>query len=400
MITRRGIGGVLVVCLAAGCASPEPNSGPMSTDAFLRAQKTVQERKIPTDVEAYYVLLHGEERANFCVNAMRAGLASMRAGHDALAAFTFDEAIAEVRSPQAGSEQAERTKSRFVADREKWFKGESYERAALFFYRGLLYLKSGDDDNAAACFKQANVQDIAGEDAREYQGDWIASEIGLALASYQKGEKERAKEALNRATKCSEWRKGIPLPTADTNLLLVVEAGASPTKVREGRYGEKLVYREKPPFFREIEVMMDGARSFTALPAEDLFFQATHRGTRELDKILNDKASSKEALSNASVALGAGTVVTGATGQENAAVGALAAAAIGTSLTAAAIDPSADARSWDNLPHSIYMIPLTTPPGALIELIGLKTNGEKEKIGRVVVPRKREGLVVVLLQAS
>lgn len=383
-MTRRQIGLAALIAagltiFSAGCAGAKHLSASGTTipdEAWAAAEARVREEGIPPALELEVIGLYSEGRQNSVLHAMRAGLTAIRIGRFDLAKRFFDRAIPEVEALQEGAPQAERAKSVFVAEREKWFKGEPYERAALYFYRGLLYLRDQDFDNAAACFKRSQIQDLRGEDATLPSADWGGAEWGLALAALKQGRPEEAAAALARAAKFPSRQGDFPAPRAEQNLLLVVEAGQGPIKVRGGRQGEALFYSELPLLIPKVEVRRSGALLARAAAAENLFFQASTRGARAADRILAGKADFTEGAGAAATVLGVAAVGTAISGQSDIAAGALGAAALGSALASASSRPETDVRRWDNLPHSIFLIGLTVPPGRnVLEVIGLDAAG-------------------------
>lgn len=348
----------LTACAGGPGSSGYSASGTrVDSSSLLSAEQKVTQLNIPEPLRQDFLALYSQGRQNSVLHAMRAGLLALRLDYKDLARTTFDQAIREIEALQEGAEQAKRAKNIFVGEREKWFKGESHERAALYFYRGILYLQDQDFGNAAACFKRSQIQDITSDEETDFAGDWLSSEIGLALASYRNGQAQDAEAAIRRAKTFKNNPANIVWPTAKTNILIVVEVGHGPIKYRGGDYSEELRYAEKQPEVKLIRIKIpQPARNFSA--AEDLFFQATTRGDRQVDFILRDKASFKEDTSNATTGLFAGALVASQTERSGIAAGVLGLAALGTAIASSISDPSADIRNWDNLPHSIYLIPL------------------------------------------
>ncbi len=364
--------------LFSACASNGPRSA-SGTDidpaALASAQQMVEQKQIPEPLKPEFVALYSEGRQNSVLHAMRAGLSALRLGYFDLAKETFDQAILEIESMQEGAKQAERAKSKFVAEREKWFKGESYERSALYFYRGLLYLREHDYGNAAACFKRSQIEDITGDDAKDFSGDWYSDELGLALASNLNGYPDDAATAFQRATKFPSKQGEVPPPDANTNTLIVVEVGRGPIKFRGGKYGEQLHFQEEPPAITQIHVVAPDT-SIASAAAENLYFQATTRGTRKIDYVLGDKASFKEDTANATVGLAAGAIAASQLDNTGISSGVLGLAALGTAIFSATSNPQADIRCWDNLPHSVYLLNLNLPDtDQTVTIEGLSAGG-------------------------
>ena len=358
---------VLLPLLSAACATtnrPLSASGkPISPEAISNAVRTVEEQQIPESIRQPFVAMYAEGRENQALYAMRAGLAAMYIGDFPLAARTLDMATADVDSLMAGEKEAQRASGKFVKEQEKWFKGENYERSALFFFRGLLYLATNDFGNAAACFKRAQLYDITGDDAPGFAGDWYSCEWTLAFAAYKQGFPEEAKQAMERAAKFSTRQGDVPPPEPNQNVLVVVLTGGGPIKTRAGKYGERLVYVEGPNPVTEVEIR-EGSRVLArSAAAESLYVQASTRGTRQVDYLLAGKANFKQGTAVAAAALGAGAVIASQQHNGGTAAGILAGLALVSALVSSATTPEADIRTWNNLPHSIFLIGLTLPPG-------------------------------------
>jgi tetratricopeptide (TPR) repeat protein len=368
--------GLLATILLLGCAgsgSVRSASGTrVSAQALAEASEKVRTRGIPEPLQADFTRLYSEGRQNSVLHAMRAGLRALRLGYDDLAREVLDQAIAEVEALQEGTRQAKRAKSRFVGEREKWFKGENYERSALYFYRGLLYLKEQDFNNAAACFKRAQVEDITGDDAADFAGDWLSAEWALALASLKAGRAEDAAAARRRAEGFARSVEGIVWPEADVDTLVVVEAGQAPLKYRAGKFGEQLKFAERPSPVARVEVA-----GVQQPMLESLYHQATTRGTRQVDYILGEKASFKEDTGNAALGLGVAAVAAAHTRTQEGAIaaGVLGLAALGTAIASSATQPEADIRAWDILPEGIFLVGVRAE-GRALEVRGLDSQGK------------------------
>ncbi len=365
-----------------GCAmegSRSASGKEISVEAIQVANTMVERKQIPPELRSHFFALYAEGRQNSVLHAMRGGLAALRLQYRELAKEAFDQAIREGEALQYGQAQAERTKSKFVGEKEKWFKGEPYERSALYLYRGLIYLEDQDFGNAAACFKRAQVMDITEEEDPQFTGDWTIAEFALALASYRQNDSSTADQALLRVRKFSSYREGMSFPNPETNTLLIFESGKGPIKWGDGQFGEKLRFKEVVPSIEKIRVTQGEKRIDSA--TESLYLQATTRGGRQVDAILEDKASFKEDTQNATLGLAGGAVVASQTEQSGIAAGVLGLAAIGTGIFSAVTQPEADLRSWENLPHSLHFVFLNVPPeGIEVEWQGVgSTTSTKAK---------------------
>ena len=109
-------------------------------------------------------------------------------------------------------------------------------------------------------------------------------------------------------------------------------------------------------------------QAIRAVPSDDLTFQATTRGGRQMDHVLANKAvlkGSTDAFGNAAIVSGS-VLAIGGSRRHSAAdeIGAgLLVAGVIAKLVSSATTPSADVRMWDNLPNYIGFSAFQVPPG-------------------------------------
>ena len=311
----------------------------------------------------YASVLTGGPR-NRVLTQMRAGLAAFEAGADAIAAASFDDALNHIETIYADNPSAEKARSTFVPERKKDFKGEAYERAMAFYYRGLIFLAHGDYGNARAVFQGGQLQDAFAEDQR-YQSDFATLDVLSGWASHCEGNGGLAREFYARALKA---RPGIYIPGPDDRVLAIADMGLSPIKLGEGEYGEYLSYAtpDHVPEF-SVDFVADGA-TYPANFGEDIYWQATTRGGRQVDKILAGKAQFKDTaavvgvaslqLADTALDVAAWSSWDSYDGGDDASTAlawaaGLAIVGIGSLMMADAAAPEADTRYWDNLPSHI-----------------------------------------------
>jgi hypothetical protein len=115
-----------------------------------------------------------------------------------------------------------------------------------------------------------------------------------------------------------------------------------------------------------------GTSKVTAASAEDLFWQATTRGGRQIDAINAGKAQFKDTAGTVGdVAIGAGTglaMAGGLSGNRDMQGAAAIIGLIGLMAKAAeaAARPEADVRYWDNLPAQILIATTEIRPGSAV----------------------------------
>ena len=77
------------------------------------------------------------------LNYNRLGVAALDAGLYDVAERAFDQSLARIEAIYADNPGAKKARSVWTAEGSKDFKGEPYERAMAYYYRGLLFLREG-----------------------------------------------------------------------------------------------------------------------------------------------------------------------------------------------------------------------------------------------------------------
>jgi tetratricopeptide (TPR) repeat protein len=315
-------------------------------------------------IRPLFTVLYLEGERNAVLNLNRLGLASLEIGDTETAARAFDAAIARIEKIYADNPGAKKARSLFSGEKVKDFKGEPYERAMTYFYRGLAYTNVGDFENARASFLAAEQQSMMGE-SEEYQGTFgLLSYLG-AWASGCADDEARASELLDRAMTVQ------PQPFAGmgaaTPHLLLADLGPGPVKIGTGQYSEKLSFRAVSEVPASVALVSASGPVGAAVIAADINWQAATRGGRPVDAILAGKAQWKAnttAASDAATTTGSYVALQGAMSGNsdllNAGGVAMAAGLIGN-LFSRAMTPNADVRTWAGLPAAIVLSPLPEP---------------------------------------
>ncbi|MBI5165755.1 MAG: hypothetical protein HY985_17865, partial [Magnetospirillum sp.] len=322
----------------------------------------------PAGLEAVWRPMCAAEAKDLTLHRMRAAQAALAAGHRAEAERLFDAVLAAIEAVYAESEAATKALSVWNAESVNDFKGEPYERVMAYYYRGLLYLMAGDWDNAQASFRGGVLQDsFAGQE--RYRAD-VASLLWLAGWAARCSGSGTAADLFAEA---AEIRPALQPPPPDLRLLVVAETGIGPRKVAIGAGNETLAYREGM-LGNDRLVAVVGGRTAPMAEAEDLFFQATSRGGRQMDEVLADKLTTQQttrAAGEAAMVAGTSTMAVAQAQPNNNGSGAAAVggaiALIGMIVYASSqsMDTRADTRTWESLPHSLHLAALPAPSGAL-----------------------------------
>ena len=294
---------------------------------------------------------------------------ALRRDESAEAKDRLDDALRILGGRLVGpDDSARRARGYFTAEAAKTFIGEPYERVMAYYYRGLLYWRDGEPDNARACFRSAALSDTDLL-AQQYNSDYVLLDYLDGLATTKLG--GDGSEAFARAQANSK----LSLPPYDrgANVLCFVEYGRGPLKYATGTYGEQLRFEVTPSGTHSGMLTVDGQK--VALPPyDDLDYQATTRGGRVMDYVLRNKAVFKNTTGAVGDAALVGAAVAHGVAEDRRRAGkssdsqddtaaALAVAGVLTKVVAAAATPQADTRTWDNLPQYLSFAALRLAPG-------------------------------------
>ncbi len=306
----------------------------------------------------------------------RTAAAALRRGQYQEAKSLLDDALLTIGAIATGDKEAKKARGYFHEESRKTFHGEPYERVMAYFYRGVFYWMDGEPDNARACFRNGEVQDSDTQN-KEYAGDYALLDyldglVTTKLAGDGSDAYQRAQVSYKSGT--------LPPYDAKANTLFFVEFGQGPTKYATGDYGQQLRFHTVQSSVRAAQIKM-GNQTVRVNPYDDLNFQATTRGGRVMDHVLANKAVFKSTTDAAgTAALIGGIVVAQNRNTQEAGLG-LVAAGLLSKIVSAATTPSADTRTWDNLPQYLSFAAVELPPGqhtATIEFL--------DSIG-MVIPR-------------
>ncbi|MGE3301942.1 MAG: hypothetical protein AB7M12_02385 [Hyphomonadaceae bacterium] len=357
--------------------APEPVVTPEAKAAYLQDK--------PADAQRLFAHVLDDGQNAAVLNQMRSALAAFQLGDSKIAATTLDEARTPIEAVFSDTDDAKKARSVWSKEASKRFLGEGYERAMVYYYRGLLFLEAGDYENAAASFKGGQLQDALTENVENSQ-DFASLAYLRGWAGKCAGEATVAEESFAEAARL---KPALTAPDAAANTLVIFETGGAPEKVGEGKYKETLTYQESDIAPAASFAVNDAPAA--AVEAEDLFWQATSRGHRQMDTLLSNKAKTKAGTAATGQAL---TTVGAAMMQQSyfsnnnnmAAMGGVAMlGGLFASAMAAKMTPAADIRQWDNLPQKVYLYPMTLTADAPVKVVATGADGvASEAIVRVL----------------
>ena len=328
-----------------------------------------------------------QARRNRILTQYESGLTALRAGNYELARNDLDAALLQLGSNTAGDTSARESRGYFNPESVKSFRGEPYERVMAYYYRGILYWMDGEPDNARAAFKSAAIQDADPENGK-YQCDWVLVDYLDGLATTKLG--GDGSDLWRRAETNARLNRPSPYDP-QANVRFFLEMGQGPVKYAAGEYGEQLKFRpgSAPDPVAVIKVANQTVKTG---PFDDLTYQATTRGGRVMDHVLQGKAVFK----STTAALGTGAIIAGSSvaiaGNSNTSrnVGmGIALAGLVSTVVSAATTPEADARQWKNLPNLLTFAALRLAPGDYSATIEFQSPS-----GKVLVTREARFQVV------
>lgn len=293
------------------------------------------------------------------LNFQRLGLAAMERQRFDLARKAFDEAITRVEAIYADDANAAKARSVFNEEKVKDYKGEPYERAMLYFYRGLLYLHEGDYQNARASFLAADRHvSLSSAELATYASDFGMMKYLAGWASSCDGDTGRAEQLIGDAQSADALARALPVKPA--NSIILVDTGPAPVKWGDGKYSEVLKFKAGGGPDEDFKIKTEGGAEVSALQlAGDVTYQATTRGGREVDGIMQGKARFKDTagtVGDTALAVGQQTALLGAMsgdrGTANAGMAGLLIGLIAKGVEASTT-PAADLRAWDSLPAAV-----------------------------------------------
>ena len=370
-----------------GCAT-KPPPVPLTGDIFRDAPASI-EKGPPRDKLLWQY---------------RLALAEMRRGQFDTAKPLLDVALLTLGGLYGKDAEGRKARRLFQKEAKKTFIGEPYERAMAYFYRGILYWRAGERDNARACFRSAEFEDSDAENG-EYKCDYTLLDYLDGFATAKLG--GDGSDAFKRAEKNARGTKPPPYDTK-VNTLVFLDFGPGPTKYATGEYEEQLRFRTPTSPLQSVQIQIDG-KIVNLKPADDLNFQATTRGGRVMDHVLANKAVFKgvtDTFGNAAIISGA--VLASGRHRNSSAdeVGAgLIVAGILSKIASAATTPEADVRCWNQLPQFLALGQFTLSPGEHSATINfLNAAGEADsKFAKHItftVPEGRDAVIYVSDQSS
>lgn len=295
---------------------------------------------------------------------------ALAAGRDDECGRMLEAAYARIETISVGDEDTEKSRSKFHAEGEKDFKGEPYEQLMIYMLHGLQYMKKGDYENARAIFRSGALRDRSAEGSpleEQYHDDMAVFDYMEALCN-SKLVDPKAEDAYRFAREKARSSEALIATPEDFNGVLVVLTGSGPSKYRTGEYQQLLRFLTGNGPHAPLALEHNGSDlGAVSGPLDNLTFQATTRGDREVDAILNGKAQFKMGTAVAGDLLmgaGAAAMNMGGNNDSSGVVGALlmVGGLVSKGMSASA-NPEADARMLMPIPDDLYVFPVKAVAG-------------------------------------
>lgn len=334
---------LLALPLLAGCQTPVIQHAPEYSNDLVAEGKRIIAQAPAKDKNLW---------------RLRVALLALKQNRHAEARALFNAAMPSAGAILKGDSSTRKAQSLFSPESSKGFHGEPFERTMGWFYQGVLYWMNGEPDNARACFRTAQLFDAAPQSG--HRGDWILMDYLDGLASDKLGGDSRA--ALKRArTAAGE----IPLPDYDAsaNVLVFLQFGFGPLKKSGGDVGERISYAGGNSRTQSARIRTS-VKGVNAPALDNLTFQATTRGMRQMDWVLARKARVKKTADLVGdVSFLPGIILTQPEGTRDVGL-ALLGAGIAAKAVGGSTQPRSDTRTWNNLPQHLAFAALRLPPGS------------------------------------
>lgn len=278
-----------------------------ATGAFTAHSLVEVPAGVPDRLAEGYQKMVSAKKKDKVLHQLEFALDAFQLGKDEIAQKYLSLSMDEIEKTYVRSRNNELAATHRYGEDQKDYRGEAYERMMVYYYAALLQMKSGNMEQARVLVRAAEAQDfyrksdLKGDEGRLVQSDASFLYYLRTWLSHQLNEESQAAEA---ARELESILPSAIIPKADHNVLVIVETGGAPRKLRDGISGDKLVYRraKKAPDPSVVLKLDGGNQSLSQV--EDIFWQASSRGGRAVDHILNGQAKFKDSGSSFGTRLG------------------------------------------------------------------------------------------------
>jgi tetratricopeptide (TPR) repeat protein len=225
------------------------------------------------------------EDSDFVMHNMRLGSCALYAG-DLRMADTYLKRATDIVDTSVGSGRG--AVSVALWESAKYFKGEAYERIALYYYRGLANFLGGTYDIARASFHNALLTDKQSP-SEQHREDAAIAYYMLARSYLGSGDRQNARIAIEKARNLHKDNPYFALSKIESdNLFLLVETGKGPLW-HIGKYEHKTLMGRPSPA-QAADVYIDGVKVGQTALATTWYYQGITEGSSGKDKLQSAKS--------------------------------------------------------------------------------------------------------------
>ncbi len=313
-----------------------------------------------------------ERDENYVLNNLRLGSSSMAICDYNEAERAFVKAYDVLNATNVNDGGRAFAAAAFNESVRVW-RGEPFERAMANFYLGAIYYARQDYGNARGAFENAlfklRVYEDADDKKKDAKFDEQESDFAVALMmlgrSWMKlGRPDQAETYFRRVEALRpDLRETVALLRDErVNVILFVEFGYAPRKVNDGMDGAQIAFEPSPDRAGRIPlpvVYVNGSRyvSPDLAPPFDTVAMAQDRRWQSIDTIRTTKS-----VVGTGLLVGGALVTANGLNQDSSgtALAGLGMMAVGALMKASS---EADTRHWEMAPRTVFVVPLSLPPG-------------------------------------
>ncbi len=217
---------------------------------------------------------------NYALNELMRGLLFFDLGDylDSDARFANACGVME----QITGDEGRETVAVVLDERAKTYKGEPYERATVYFLRGLCRYRLGDYSGALAAFRHSLACDAETRtDKQKHKEDFSISHFMAALCYERLGEHDNAQATLDIARRSSLDNKYLKSANLTNNFIAVIGVGEGPFFIAGGLSGKTITCGKCPVV--KVEVFLKDKLLGNAVEITDLLVQAKSQKWGEAD---------------------------------------------------------------------------------------------------------------------
>jgi len=355
--------------LATGCAATrEERQAQRAVDDYLYGNYDRAADKLKP--------LADKTDENFVLN-------NARLGSTTLAAYDLDGAESaflnayEVINSTGVNSGGRGAAAAVVNEKLKVWKGEPFEKAMVNYYLGIVYYMRHDYENARAAFENSlfKLRDYGesknkDDEYRRVESDFVLGYLMLAKSQQRLGDDQAARKSFDRVVELRPQLRGLAdeRRNRESNVLLIVDFGMGPRRVTSEYDGAFVGFAPRRQEIGPIplpRVSVDGKPAAGPrtpnydLPPVDLLALAQEKRWQDIDTI----RATKDIIGTGLIAGGAYEGIHAARHERHQGQNAAIAAGLVAGGLLLKASSQADTRTWEMLPRTSYVIPLTLPPG-------------------------------------